>query len=187
MGLGIKDYEYESAIDYYAGRVGGGGLLLAGSTGAIIKGIGTLKASVEGGAAFTIGSGGTLLIGGVAVCVNGVVVGSAEVIAGAAVFSSGLGGLGNDLNKLSELTHTYNSIKDAPKYPNGFQGVQNGTRKVNINNGEALDELRKIESGQWKKVYKDGYDAYGNEISIHYFESKSGKVFDVKVTTGWSN
>ena len=37
------------------------------------------------------------------------------------------------------------------------------------------------------KVYKDGYDAYGNEISIHYFQSESGRVFDVKVKPYWSN
>lgn len=50
-----------------------------------------------------------------------------------------------------------------------------------------LDELRKIESGEWKKVYKDGYNSNGDKISIHYFQSKSGKVFDVKVKQGWSN
>jgi filamentous hemagglutinin len=28
---------------------------------------------------------------------------------------------------------------------------------------------------------------YGEEISIHYFQSESGKVFNVKVKSGWSN
>jgi hypothetical protein len=37
-----------------------------------------------------------------------------------------------------------------------------------------------------QKVYKDGYSA-GEEVSIHYFESKSGKVFNLKVKQGWSN
>ena len=49
------------------------------------------------------------------------------------------------------------------------------------------DFLRSYESGKWQKVYKDGYDSFGNEISIHYFESPSGKVFDVKVKFKWSN
>ena len=55
------------------------------------------------------------------------------------------------------LQNVYDSIKKAPKYPEGFRTVQNGTKKVNINNREVLDELRNVESGQWKKVYKDGY------------------------------
>lgn len=59
-------------------------------------------------------------------------------------------------------------------------------RKLNIKNKFLLEELRKIEPGEWKKVYKDGYSA-GNEISIHYFESRAGKVFDLKVKLGWSN
>ncbi|EPI03157.1 hypothetical protein D920_00311 [Enterococcus faecalis 13-SD-W-01] len=87
----------------------------------------------------------------------------------------------------SEIKNVYNGIKDAPKYPKGFKGRQNGTKTNKVNNRKVLDELRKIESGEWKKVYKDGYDSNGKEISIHFFQSKSGKVFDVKVVSGWSN
>ncbi|MDD3894011.1 MAG: RHS repeat-associated core domain-containing protein, partial [Syntrophomonadaceae bacterium] len=99
----------------------------------------------------------------------------------------------NQSNKVSKgpgnnaPKNIYNSIKDAPKYPEGFKGVQNGTKKVNINSNDILNQLKQVESGQWKKVYKDGFDANGNKVSIHYFESPSGKVFDVKVKTGWSN
>jgi len=50
-----------------------------------------------------------------------------------------------------------------------------------------LAKLREIEPGDWKKVYKDGYDAAGRKVSIHYFESRSGKVFAVDVKAGWSN
>ena len=50
-----------------------------------------------------------------------------------------------------------------------------------------LFRSREIESGKWTKVYKDGYDSSGNKISIHYFQSQSGKVFNVKVKPGWSN
>ena len=89
-------------------------------------------------------------------------------------------------NTGGNIKNVYNSIKDAPKYPDGFKAVQNGTKKVNINN-DVLNELRQVESGQWKKVYKDGFDANGNRISVHYFESTSGKVFDVKTKSGWSN
>lgn len=50
--------------------------------------------------------------------------------------------------------YVYKAIKYAPKYPKGFKAVQNGT----------LEELRQIESGSWKKVYKDGYDKDGKNI-----------------------
>ncbi|EJH7014676.1 hypothetical protein NFT50_003206 [Salmonella enterica] len=85
------------------------------------------------------------------------------------------------------IKNTYNSIKNAPLYPQGFRAIQNGTVKNTVNNKEVLDSLRAIESGKWSKVYKDGYDASGNKISVHYFQSQSGKVFDVKVKPGWSN
>jgi len=93
----------------------------------------------------------------------------------------------NTTNGTSNIKEVFDSIKKAPKYPEGFQGVQNGTKKLNINNKQVLEELRNVEAGQWKKVYKDGYNASGKKVSIHYFESSSGKVFDVKVKMGWSN
>ena len=92
------------------------------------------------------------------------------------------GGTGND----GEIKNVYNSIREAPNYPDDFQAVQNGTTKHNINNQELLDELRKVEPGRWQKVYKDGF-SNGRQVSIHYFESPSGKVFDVKTVFGWSN
>ena len=87
----------------------------------------------------------------------------------------------------TELKEVFNSIKDSQNYPEGFQARMNGTTSNKVNNNQLLDRLREVETGTWKKVYKDGYDAYGNKISIHYFQSQSGKVFDVKVKSGWSN
>ncbi|UNL86377.1 hypothetical protein [Priestia koreensis] len=84
-----------------------------------------------------------------------------------------------------EIKNVYNS--QVPKYPSGFKGVQNGTKKVNVKNQDVLGKLREVESGRWKKIYKDGYDTNGKKISIHYFQSQSGKVFDVKIKPGWSN
>ncbi|MGL4860958.1 MAG: PAAR-like domain-containing protein, partial [Enterobacteriaceae bacterium] len=92
-----------------------------------------------------------------------------------------------DEEKASAFKYVYNSIKDAPQYPKGFRSVINGTKKVNINNTNVLKELRKIESGKWQKVYKNGIDASGNRVSLHYFESQSGRVFNVKVKTNWSS
>jgi len=85
------------------------------------------------------------------------------------------------------LQNVYKSIKDAPLYPQGFSAAKNGTVKNKVNNTELLDELRAIESGTWNKIYKDGVDANGKKISIHYFQSQSGQVFNVKVKNGWSN
>jgi RHS repeat-associated protein len=88
----------------------------------------------------------------------------------------------------SEIKNIYPSIKNAPNYPQGFQKVTNGTKKVTVNNGELLDQLRQIEPGEWKKVYQDGY-VDGQRTSIHYFQhTKTGKVFDVEPHFGkWSN
>lgn len=88
----------------------------------------------------------------------------------------------------TKINQVFNSIKDSPKYPSGFRETQNGVRKVNINNQAVLNELRNVQSGEWKKVYRDGFDAQGNRISIHYFQhTKTGRVFDVKVKNSWSN
>ncbi|MDR0248709.1 MAG: hypothetical protein LBI44_03485 [Oscillospiraceae bacterium] len=84
------------------------------------------------------------------------------------------------------MKRIYDSVKRAPGYPQGFKSVRNGTKKVNIEGKALLHELRKVEAGHWKKVYKDGFDSEGNEISLHYFESPSGKVFNVKTKSGWS-
>lgn len=86
-----------------------------------------------------------------------------------------------------EIKNTYGSIKDAPQYPKGFRASQNGTVKNVVKNQEVLENLRKVEPGKWSKVYKDGYDVSGRRVSIHYFESQSGRVFNVKVKPEWSN
>lgn len=99
--------------------------------------------------------------------------------------SSG-GDEGRNFNN-TELKKVYNSIRETPNYPKDFKSRNNGTTKNAVKNKGLLDKLRRIESGEWKKIYKDGYDSLGNKISIHYFQSKSGKVFDVKVKSGWSN
>ncbi|MGC6768950.1 hypothetical protein [Enterococcus sp. LJL51] len=99
-------------------------------------------------------------------------------------FNEGLDSLGNESQ---EVKNVYDGFKNAPQYPEGFKGRQNGTKIVKMNDKQLLEQLRKVESGEWKKVFKDGFDKFGNRISIHYFQSKSGKVFNVKVKTGWSN
>ena len=152
-----------------------------------------------------LGGGSEILAGGVSTAVSVPAAASGIAIAGTGLAISGSAltnmfdvriqksesnkgkGDGERENSSNELKDVYNSIKDSPDYPKEFEAVKNGTTKNTIKNKELLDKLREIESGKWTKVYKDGYNSSGNKISIHYFQSQSGKVFNVKVKPGWSN
>ena len=152
-----------------------------------------------------LGGGSEILTGGVSTAVSVPAAASGIAIAGTGLAISGsaltnmfdvriqksesnkVKGDGERGNSSNELKDVYNSIKDSPDYPKEFEAVKNGTTKNTIKNKELLDKLREIESGKWTKVYKDGYNSSGNKISIHYFQSQSGKVFNVKVKPGWSN
>ena len=143
-----------------------------------------------------LGGGSEILTGGVSTAVSVPAAASGIAIAGTGLAISGSAltnmfdvriqksesskgnGGGESGNSSNELKHVY---------PKEFEAVKNGTTKNTIKNKELLDKLREIESGKWTKVYKDGYDSSGNKISIHYFQSESGKVFNVKVKPGWSN
>ncbi len=79
----------------------------------------------------------------------------------------------------------YSSIKEAPNYNNNFIKVQNGLKKVKVNNKQLLEELNKFGS-KWSKVYKNGW-IDGQKVSLHYFQDASGKIFDFKIVYGkWS-
>ena len=143
-----------------------------------------------------LGGGSEILTGGVSTAVSVPAAASGIAIAGTGLAISGSAltnmfdvriqksesskgnGDGESGNSSNELKHVY---------PKEFEAVKNGTTKNTIKNKELLDKLREIESGKWTKVYKDGYNSSGNKISIHYFQSESGKVFNVKVKPGWSN
>ena len=84
------------------------------------------------------------------------------------------------------LNYVYDFLEDSPDYPDDFYPTLDGTQGFKVKNQFLWAELQAIESGEWRKVYQDGYS--GDElISVHYFESPSGRVFDVKVKSGWSN
>ncbi len=74
----------------------------------------------------------------------------------------------------------------APNWPKDFERAQDGLRKVNINDHVLLEQLQEQEPGKWVKVYEDGW-SQGEQISVHYFQHASGKVFDLEVHLGWSN
>jgi hypothetical protein len=90
---------------------------------------------------------------------------------------------GEDAGRLKDV---YNGVTNAPGYPSNFRNIQNGTTRHPVTNKELLEKLREIAPGNWSKVYKDGWIG-SNKVSLHYFESSSGKVFNFKIKPGWSN
>lgn len=83
------------------------------------------------------------------------------------------------------VNNVYSALSKSPNFPRGFRSAPNGIQKVEINHRELARELRKIEPRKWYKVYRDGYVG-NNKVSIHYFESATRRVFDVKIKDGWS-
>ncbi len=172
--------------DYSIGKIIGNGATGIIGISEIYHGAGKLVVSfVKGGAITLLTEGGGYQIGA-AVAIGDTLVGAVEIAHGVFVLYSSANGIFDATKQFGELKHFYNSIKEAPNYPQGFIASRNGTKKVTVNNKELLEQLRMYEAGEWKKVYKNGYNADGEQISIHYFESKSGKVFNVKVKEGWS-
>ena len=128
---------------------------------------------------------------------GGFLIGGGELIVGivAGSVSGGKKGKETDGDSVSKgksakgsgIQNVYDSIRKAPQFPEGFREKVGGTTKKVVNNREALAGLREVESGKWTKIYKDGFDLNGNKVSVHYFKSESGKVFNVKTKSGWSN
>lgn len=82
------------------------------------------------------------------------------------------------------INHIYNRRTDCPNWPDDF--IRASIEDVKIKNQALLRDLRDHEPGEWKKVYEDGYSR-GRAVSVHYFRSRSGKIFDLDVKLGWSN
>lgn len=102
------------------------------------------------------GVGAVALAGSLAVTAEGAVVAEIGVTtaASSAIYfskdlkdfqSSGVKGGANS----SEIKNVYDSIKDAPNYPDDFVAIQNGTKKVNIKNEDVLEnyEMSNQENG----------------------------------------
>jgi|GEM_PF-1329890 len=100
--------------------------------------------------------------------------------------SSGTSPAANEGEDVGRLKDVFNGVTKAPDYPSNFRNIQNGTTRHPVTNKELLEKLREIEHGNWSKVYKDGWVG-SNKVSLHYFESSSGKVFNFKIRPGWSN
>ena len=86
------------------------------------------------------------------------------------------------VHNMCKLNNVFNSIKEAPNYDSRF--IKDNLRKVNVKNEELLNELNQFGRG-WKKVYNNGY-IEGQKVSMHYFQNKAGKIFDLWIKDGWS-
>jgi hypothetical protein len=144
---------------------------------------------VLGGAATTTGIGAAVGVPAMVVSTGMVVGGTGNVAAGIrgltqAMMSKGSGSGGNTPKNV------YSGVKNASGYPQNFTTTRGGIKAVttrnNVSNQALLDQLRQIEPGTWQKVYKDGWIG-SDKVSLHYFQSESGKVFDFAIKPGWSN
>ncbi|TAH50145.1 MAG: hypothetical protein EYC68_14945 [Chloroflexota bacterium] len=122
-------------------------------------------------------------------CVAGagaVVVGAAGVVHGGAVLVRNLNapilraeGTGNDPQNI------YPGKTHSPNWPQGFESDHIIRNKVK--NPGLLSKLRALTNERdWNKVYENGF-LNGRKVSVHYFQSSSGKVFALKIVEGWSS
>lgn len=71
--------------------------------------------------------------------------------------------------------HLYPNIVASGSVPDGWSPRRGGTVKYPVRNRAVLRELRRLRSGLWKKIIKQGIVG-----EVHYFEHKSGNVAGVK-------
>ncbi len=71
--------------------------------------------------------------------------------------------------------HVYANIYASGSVPKDWIPTLGGALKYPVHNRAVLHELRRLRSGQWKKVIKQG-----NFGEVHYFEHESGDVAGVK-------
>ena len=69
----------------------------------------------------------------------------------------------------------YPNIYASGSVPPGWTPTRGGTLKYPVRNRAVLRELRRLRSGRWKKVIKQG-----NVGDVHYFEHESSRVAGVK-------
>ncbi len=202
----IRSAALDFGTGFLQGFVPGGaivpthGNLFWNGLGKIVGGyFGTQSGSfIAGGGALSLApSGGTSTVAvavGVAQGLNGAAAigeGLAQLMA-AAKSGGGAGGAGGGGRGSGggAPRQTYNGVKNAPGYPKNFQTSRNGVQAVTtrnpVQNKALLEQLRQIEPGDWAKVYKDGWVG-ANRVSLHYFQSPSGQVFDFAIKPGWSN
>ena len=92
----------------------------------------------------------------------------------------------NSCSQNDSIKHIYQNLRSAPQYPEGFI-PHGGPRTTPMNDTPLLEQLQECVPGMWKKVFFNGYDMYGEQISVHYFKHEvTNQVFNVKVMQDWS-
>jgi hypothetical protein len=71
--------------------------------------------------------------------------------------------------------HLYPDVYASGSVSPDWQPTRGGTLKYPVRNRAVLRELRRLRSGRWQKVIKQG-----NSGEVHYFEHSSGHVAGVK-------
>jgi hypothetical protein len=69
----------------------------------------------------------------------------------------------------------YPDVYASGSVPQGWRPTRSGSLKYPVRNRAVLRELRRLRSGKWQKVIKQG-----NNGEVHYFEHVSGSVAGVK-------
>ena len=71
--------------------------------------------------------------------------------------------------------HLYTDVYASGSVPGTWKPIQGSALKYPVRNKAVLRELRRLLTGRWKKVIKQG-----DTGEVHYFEHESGKVAGVK-------
>ena len=78
------------------------------------------------------------------------------------------------------VLNLYASVYASGSVPQEWVPARGGTLKYPVRNRAVLRELRRLRSGRWSKVIKQG-----NIVEVHYFEHESGQVAGVKFILAW--
>ena len=78
------------------------------------------------------------------------------------------------------VLNLYASVYTSGSVPQEWVPARGGTLKYPVRNRAVLRELRRLRSGRWSKVIKQG-----NIGEVHYFEHESGQVAGVKFIRNW--
>ena len=73
--------------------------------------------------------------------------------------------------------------------PSDYESVEWAPKEEVIKNADVLDAIQNKfgTTRGWKKVYEDGLNEFGEEVSYHYFlDTKTGQAWGGKIKQGWS-
>jgi len=167
--MGKMDTQFESEYDYYLGRVAGDLAGMSFGFGTCLGGIVQIGKSIIAGATVTILSGGTLIIGGVTIVAAEAAAGLANVVTGVGISLMSASNLGNDWEKLNEL-----SSRERMGVQNGNAPRSNQAQNKSFNDVVKELGLSKDEARQLHNIITGEGFGYQEvlEIAIELFSNK---------------